>query len=78
MNDWEALEKWKYVAYWRRMIGHRTVPVEMNDYSRAGWVRFPTVAEYLEDLCAGKAVEECGYLAQHELFDQVKSRVRIL
>ncbi|XP_029448779.1 bifunctional peptidase and arginyl-hydroxylase JMJD5 [Rhinatrema bivittatum] len=70
-EHWPCMKKWS-LAYLREVAGCRTVPVELGSrYTDEEWSQtLMTVNEfidkYIEDEQSG-----VGYLAQHQLFDQI-------
>lgn len=72
INHWPAMTKWTDVQYLLKVAGERTVPVEVGShYADENWSqKLMTIRDfirnyYLED------TTDLGYLAQHNLFDQV-------
>jgi len=74
-RSWPAAQRWRRRGYLCRAAGRRTVPVEAGSYSAAGSVsRLMRFGDFLDALAAPRGgEEEPGYLAQHDLFDQVRS-----
>uniref|UniRef100_A0A1B6KNU3 JmjC domain-containing protein n=2 Tax=Graphocephala atropunctata TaxID=36148 RepID=A0A1B6KNU3_9HEMI len=72
MTHWPALRLWPDLDYLLEKAGSRTVPVELgSSYSQADWSqRLMTLRQFITQhvTSAGSAT---GYLAQHQLFDQV-------
>jgi len=74
MQDWPAMSgtrRWN-VARLVKLAGPRTVPVELGrNYTSSGWTqKLMTIKEFAaKHLLGGE--EEVGYLAQHQLLDQV-------
>lgn len=72
-DDWSALQKWRDPKYLCRVLGHRTVPVEIG-----GTEEFVAFREVLTAMVSksesdvGAEEQECMYLAQHPLFDYVE------
>jgi [protein]-arginine 3-hydroxylase / protease len=73
---------WRDLEYLRRMAGRRTVPVEVGKgtYLSADWgQRLMTVSAFIDEFvlaegggsASASASQGKGYLAQHELFQQV-------
>ncbi|CAL8303174.1 unnamed protein product [Merluccius merluccius] len=84
INHWPALSdrRWS-LDYIRSIAGCRTVPVEVGSrYTDEEWSqRLLTVNEFIDKYISVKVEEEpVGYLAQHQLFDQIpelKEDIRI-
>eukprot|EP00111_Clytia_hemisphaerica_P005621 TCONS_00016331-protein len=73
MNHWPAMEgprKWG-IDYLRTVAGSRTVPVEIGDkYTSDNWTQtLMSVNDFIDKYIANRT--NTGYLAQHQLFDQV-------
>ena len=75
LDHWPARAErpWTDLAYLCRLAGERTVPVELGArYTDAGWsqklLRF---RDFVETYLLADGAADVGYLAQHELFDQV-------
>lgn len=73
-SHWPAMSKWNDLNYFLRTAGYRTVPIELgkkydsDDWSQ-GMFRF---GEFLRNfMSAGSDIKKSGYLAQHDLFDQI-------
>ncbi|KAL3288978.1 hypothetical protein HHI36_003421 [Cryptolaemus montrouzieri] len=72
IDHWPARTKWKNIEYLIEMAGDRTVPVEIGtQYVDENWSqKLMTLKEFIEKYYIKK--EDCiGYLAQHNLFDQI-------
>eukprot|EP00088_Acartia_fossae_P018153 TRINITY_DN20452_c0_g1_i7.p1 TRINITY_DN20452_c0_g1~~TRINITY_DN20452_c0_g1_i7.p1 ORF type:complete len:454 (-),score=47.20 TRINITY_DN20452_c0_g1_i7:60-1421(-) len=74
LSDWPAVSgprKWT-VPYLVRVAGPRTVPIEIGkNYTSEHWTqRLMTVKQFAEQYLQGDC-KEVGYLAQHQLLDQV-------
>lgn len=74
MVHWPASTKWCDVNYLLEVAGERTIPVEIGShYADENWSqKLMTLKEfvtkhYLDDN------DSLGYLAQHNLFDQVNN-----
>ena len=71
---WPALtiHKWS-LEYLQKMAGARTVPVEIGSrYTEEDWTqKLMTIQEFIEEFIDNPKPETKGYLAQHNLFDQV-------
>lgn len=72
MKHWKSLELWKDIEYLKRVAGTRTVPIEVGSkYTEDDWAQqLITFSEYLETHISSKCTK-IGYLAQHQLFQQV-------
>nr|CAD7264886.1 unnamed protein product [Timema shepardi] len=74
MDHWPALSRWQDLNYIKMAAGPRTVPIELGDhYVSPDWSqKLMTVSEFVDKhvLKEGGGLE-VGYLAQHQLFDQV-------
>lgn len=73
MDQWKALKKWKDLNYLLQMCGHRTVPIELGKcYDDDNWgqnlFRF---SDFVTQHMLSEEHTERGYLAQHDLFDQI-------
>ena len=81
IDHWPALAKWADLGYLRTVAGSRTVPVELGEsYLREDWSqKLMTLGEFIDRYMApgggGGSGSACaggmGYLAQHQLFDQI-------
>ena len=73
MNHWPALKLWKDFGYIVGKAGCRTVPVEIgkhyahDTYSQ----KLMKISEFVEEYINNPSKSAIGYLAQHQLFDQV-------
>ncbi|XP_068920349.1 bifunctional peptidase and arginyl-hydroxylase JMJD5 isoform X2 [Petaurus breviceps papuanus] len=69
-NHWPCMKKWS-VDYIREIAGCRTVPVEVGSkYTDEEWSQsLMTVNEFINKYIMNK--NDIGYLAQHQLFDQI-------
>ena len=71
---WPALNihKWS-LEYLQKIAGSRTVPVEVGTrYTEEDWTqKLMTIQEFIEEFIDNPKPEAKGYLAQHNLFDQV-------
>lgn len=72
MKHWKSLEKWKDIEYLKRVAGTRTVPIEVGSkYTEDDWAQqLITFSEYLETYISSTPTK-IGYLAQHQLFQQI-------
>ncbi|XP_026855534.2 lysine-specific demethylase 8 [Electrophorus electricus] len=83
IDHWPALREHHWsIDYLRAVAGCRTVPVELGSrYTDEDWSqKLLTVNEFIDHYIMGKGVDGMGYLAQHQLFDQVpelKEDIRI-
>lgn len=81
MNDWPAVADpkhlWSDPAYLLQTTlgGRRLVPVELGrSYTDEGWSqKIMTFGEYMRSYLLQRKQEQTGYLAQHDLFDQIPS-----
>lgn len=77
MSHWPAMSsrKWSSISYLKRVMGHRTVPVEVgNHYMAENWqVQLLTVSNFLDQYLLHSPSNQVGYLAQVQLFDHVPS-----
>jgi len=80
IEHWPALAKWGDLGYLRTVAGGRTVPVELGEsYVREDWSQtLMTLGEFIDRYMASGGggtgsggSEGMGYLAQHQLFDQI-------
>ncbi|KAK9534721.1 hypothetical protein VZT92_007150 [Zoarces viviparus] len=75
IEHWPALNQHPWsIAYLRSVAGCRTVPVEVGSrYTDEGWSQtLLTVDEFIDRYILNKeGVKGLGYLAQHQLFDQI-------
>ena len=69
--DWPALEDWS-VDFFKVNFGFRTIPVEIGKrYTDDSWTQtLMTLSEFITKFIEEKN-ESKGYLAQHELFQQI-------
>ncbi|KAK7462532.1 hypothetical protein BaRGS_00038417 [Batillaria attramentaria] len=71
---WPAFttRKWS-LAYLRDIAGARTVPVEIGSrYTEDDWTqKLMTVNEFIDEYITNPKSDTKGYLAQHNLFDQI-------
>ncbi|XP_057873451.2 lysine-specific demethylase JMJ30 isoform X3 [Cryptomeria japonica] len=74
MSHWPAMNKWKDMEYLKRVVGDRTVPVEVGrNYLAPGWKQeLITISQLLERIQSSEH-SSMGptYLAQHPLFEQI-------
>ena len=76
MNDWPAMSdrKWS-VDYIRRVAAYRTVPIEIGSkYTDEEWSqKLLTIKQFIRDFIINSEPDRrTGYLAQHNLFDQIE------
>lgn len=77
MTEWPALRRWPDLNYLLEKAGSRTVPVELgSSYSDSDWSQklmslrdFITLHVHKSKTDPG---DKLGYLAQHQLFNQVR------
>ena len=72
MEHWPAMKNKRWsVDYLREVAGHRTVPIEIGDrYTSEEWTqKLLTINEFIDEFILSE--NEKGYLAQHQLFDQI-------
>ncbi|KAF5908034.1 lysine-specific demethylase 8, partial [Clarias magur] len=83
IDHWPALREHAWsVEYLRAVAGCRTVPVELGSrYTDEDWSqKLLTVNEFIDRYIISQGEAATGYLAQHQLFDQVpelKEDIRI-
>lgn len=72
MSHWPALSRWGDLDYLVAVAGGRTVPVELGrSYAQEDWSqRLMTVRDFVTRYITSPGTD-IGYLAQHQLFDQV-------
>lgn len=72
MKHWNALHLWQDIDYLNKIAGSRTVPIEIGSrYTEEDWSQsLITFSEFLQSHII-KATQNVGYLAQHQLFDQI-------
>ncbi|XP_042654565.1 bifunctional peptidase and arginyl-hydroxylase JMJD5 isoform X3 [Tyto alba] len=70
MDHWPCMKKWS-VDYFCQVAGCRTVPVEVGtQYTDEEWSqKLMTVSDFINQYIVNK--NSMGYLAQHQLFDQI-------
>ncbi|XP_058536884.1 bifunctional peptidase and arginyl-hydroxylase JMJD5 isoform X2 [Ochotona princeps] len=71
VDHWPCMKKWS-LEYIQEVAGCRTVPVEVGSrYTDDEWSqRLMTVNDFVSKHIVNKA-KDVGYLAQHQLFDQI-------
>uniref|UniRef100_A0A0C3UA91 JmjC domain-containing protein n=1 Tax=Guillardia theta (strain CCMP2712) TaxID=905079 RepID=A0A0C3UA91_GUITC len=80
VDQWPAYEKWKNLEYLNELAGYcfRTVPIELGrNYLESGWTqRLMTLESFFDDIIRSLLLlskgDVIGYLAQHDLFEQIK------
>ncbi|XP_043684601.1 lysine-specific demethylase 8 [Vespula pensylvanica] len=72
MKHWNALHLWQDINYLNKIAGSRTVPIEIGSrYTEEDWSQdLITFSEFLQSHII-KNTPKVGYLAQHQLFDQI-------
>ncbi|XP_073915873.1 bifunctional peptidase and arginyl-hydroxylase JMJD5 isoform X2 [Castor canadensis] len=70
-DHWPCMKKWS-LEYIREIAGYRTVPVEVGSrYTDEDWSQtLMTVRDFISKYIESEA-KDIGYLAQHQLFDQI-------
>ncbi|XP_073409783.1 lysine-specific demethylase 8-like [Dendrobates tinctorius] len=72
IDHWPCMKKWS-VEYIQKVAGCRTVPVELGSrYTDAEWSQsLMTVNEFITNYILDQEPARRGYLAQHQLFEQI-------
>ncbi|XP_071630739.1 bifunctional peptidase and arginyl-hydroxylase JMJD5 isoform X2 [Temnothorax longispinosus] len=72
INHWKALTLWKNPNYLNKIAGSRTVPIEIGSrYTEEDWTQhLVNFSEFLQKHVIENN-SEVGYLAQHQLFEQI-------
>lgn len=74
ISFWPAMSKWN-LSYIKEIAGSRLVPVEIGSkYTEDSWTqKLMTISDFIENyiLEAEKETKPVGYLAQHQLFEQI-------
>ncbi|XP_075686477.1 bifunctional peptidase and arginyl-hydroxylase JMJD5 [Rhinoderma darwinii] len=72
IDHWPCMKKWS-VEYIQKVAGCRTVPVELGSrYTDAEWSQsLMTVNDFINNYILDQPARR-GYLAQHQLFDQIR------
>ncbi|KAK0094403.1 hypothetical protein PV326_011037, partial [Microctonus aethiopoides] len=72
IKHWKALKTWKDPNYLIKIAGSRTVPIELGSrYTEEDWSQcLTTFSEFIRSHVI-KTDGQIGYLAQHQLFDQI-------
>lgn len=70
-DHWPCMKKWS-LQYIQEIAGYRTVPVEVGSrYTDEDWSQtLMTINEFIHKYILSEA-KDVGYLAQHQLFDQI-------
>lgn len=72
MSHWPASKNWLDLNYLLKLAGDRTVPIEIGShYADENWSqKLMTLRDFIKEyfLSGGPQI---GYLAQHNLFEQV-------
>lgn len=76
MSHWPAMKKWVDLEYLLKTAGSRTVPIEIGShYTDPSWSqKLMTLEEFIKNHYLSDS-GDVGYLAQHNLFDQVSKGV---
>ncbi|XP_044246109.2 bifunctional peptidase and arginyl-hydroxylase JMJD5 isoform X3 [Ursus arctos] len=71
-DEWPCMTKWS-LEYIQEIAGCRTVPVEVGSrYTDEEWSQtLMTVNEFISKYVRNESSRDVGYLAQHQLFDQI-------
>lgn len=76
LDRWPALQRWQDAAYFYSMTlgGRRLVPVEIGENYTAADYRSEIMSfrKFMEVYVLDEEPEEVGYLAQHDLFTQIR------
>lgn len=72
MEHWPACTKWLDLNYLLKVAGSRTVPIELGShYTDENWTqKLMSLKDFINNHYLGNA-DTIGYLAQHNLFDQI-------
>ncbi|XP_025075410.1 jmjC domain-containing protein 5 [Pogonomyrmex barbatus] len=72
IHHWKALTLWKNPNYLNKIAGSRTVPIEIGSrYTEEDWTQhLVNFSEFLQKHVIENN-SEIGYLAQHQLFEQI-------
>lgn len=72
ISHWRALKLWKNLDYLNKVAGSRTVPIEIGSrYTEEDWTQhLVNFSEFVQKHISMKS-EKIGYLAQHQLFEQI-------
>eukprot|EP00794_Sanderia_malayensis_P015906 gene15906-17506_t len=74
MEHWPSMTKRRWnIEYIRSKAGYRTVPIEIGDrYTSNDWTqKLLSINEFIEMFIENPKKDRKGYLAQHQLFDQI-------
>ena len=73
-EHWPATTRWRDLSYLEAAAGTRTVPVELGDHYLAhNWrQQLMPVSQFIKEHMAPASRVATGYVAQHDLFSQVK------
>lgn len=74
INDWPALEDQKWsMDFFKFHHGYRTVPIEIGQrYTDDSWTQnLMTIEDFIKNYIENPDAKFKGYLAQHELFQQI-------
>uniref|UniRef100_A0A672K6E2 Lysine-specific demethylase 8 n=1 Tax=Sinocyclocheilus grahami TaxID=75366 RepID=A0A672K6E2_SINGR len=77
-DHWPVLTEHPWsIDYFRTIAGCRTVPIEVGSkYTDEKWSqKLITMNDFIDRYIIGTAEDGVGYLAQHQLFDQVNIRI---
>ncbi|XP_042522630.1 bifunctional peptidase and arginyl-hydroxylase JMJD5 [Dipodomys spectabilis] len=70
-DHWPCMKKWS-LQYIREVAGHRTVPVELGSrYTDEDWSQTLMTVDDFISTYVERETTDVGYLAQHQLFEQV-------
>eukprot|EP00922_Rhytidocystis_sp_ex-Travisia-forbesii_P065708 GHVS01097598.1.p1 GENE.GHVS01097598.1~~GHVS01097598.1.p1 ORF type:complete len:442 (+),score=55.64 GHVS01097598.1:2-1327(+) len=71
--NWSACRKWSDFSYFRKVMGRRTVPIEIgSSYTDQAWTqRLMTVNKFLNVYVDNPHPPDVAYLAQHPIFEQI-------
>jgi hypothetical protein len=77
ISHWKALHLWKDIHYLQKVVGNRTVPIEIGSrYTDDDWTQSLLIfSDFLKSHISSKN-DKVGYLAQHQLFDQVYNNLK--
>lgn len=73
IEHWPALKTWQNINYIVQKIGPRLVPIEIGKtYTSSAWSqKLMTAQTFIEKYVLPENPKQIGYLAQHQLFNQV-------
>lgn len=75
MNDWPAISSRKWsIDYILKVAAFRTVPIEIGSkYTDEEWTqKLMTIKEFVNKYILNTESKQIGYLAQHNLFEQIE------